>query len=502
MGSNPATPTDRSPDHRSTPSRHQSRRGVHAREEHRREPEPDPRSARRRGALRRPEAQPGRRLQGDRLRRSASPASGPGKVPTRIIDQRVGRGAVLQEAVNEALPRPLRRGRPRARAAAARPARDRHHQPRRLRRRLADLHRRGRHPARDHAARPRRHRRHRRRRRGHRRRRRRAARRAARPLRHAEGRRAPGRGRRLRLDRPRLRPSTARRSRAARPTGLSYEVGSGDLVDGLDEAITGKSAGETATFTTTLRQGEHAGREAEVTVTVKSVKVKELPELDDEFAQLASEFDTVDELRADLRTRLGRVKALEQGAQARDKLLEQLIETSSSRCPSRPSRPRSSTASTTSSTRSATTTRCSSRYLESQGKTREEFDAELRESAEKSVRAQFILDADRREDRGADRRRRADRSTSSGRPRATRWRRRSSPTRSSSPATCRCSSPTSAATRRWPRSSSRRRSPTRRATPVDLTALSRRLELDGRRRGRRTIAGRRRRRRSATDDAD
>jgi trigger factor len=175
--------------------------------------------------------------------------------------------------------------------------------------------------------------------------------------------------------------------------GLSYVVGSDDLVDGLDEAITGKSAGDEATFTTTLRQGEHAGREAEVTVTVKSVKVKELPEVDDEFAQLASEFDTVDELRADLRTRLGRVKAFEQGAQARDKLLEQLIETVEFPLPD-------------SAVQAEVEYRehdvvhslghddaLFERYLEAQGKTREEFQNELRESAEKSVRAQFILDA-------------------------------------------------------------------------------------------------------------
>ncbi|HET8582298.1 MAG TPA: trigger factor, partial [Jatrophihabitans sp.] len=175
--------------------------------------------------------------------------------------------------------------------------------------------------------------------------------------------------------------------------GLSYVVGSGDLVDGLDDAITGKSAGETATFTTTLQQGEHADEEAEVRATVNSVKVKELPELDDEFAQLASEFDTVDELRADLRTRLARVKTLEQGAQARDRLLEHLIETVEFPVPE-----------------SAVTSEVEyrehdivhslnhddalfDRYLEAQGKSREEFESELRESAEKSVRAQFILDA-------------------------------------------------------------------------------------------------------------
>jgi trigger factor len=175
--------------------------------------------------------------------------------------------------------------------------------------------------------------------------------------------------------------------------GLSYVVGSDDLVDGLDDAITGKAAGESATFTTTLRQGEHAGNQAEVTATVKSVKVKELPEVDDEFAQLASEFDTVEELRADLRERLGRVKVLEQGAQARDKVLENLIETVEFPLPE-------------SAVQAEVDFRehevvhslghddtLFERYLEAQGKTRDEFTAELREGAEKSVRAQFILDA-------------------------------------------------------------------------------------------------------------
>ncbi|WP_375501746.1 trigger factor [uncultured Jatrophihabitans sp.] len=175
--------------------------------------------------------------------------------------------------------------------------------------------------------------------------------------------------------------------------GLSYVVGSGDLVDGLDDAIIGKSAGESVSFTTSLLHGEHAGQTGEVTATVKSVKVKELPELDDEFAQLASEFDTVAELRDDLRERLGRVRVLEQGAQARDKLLEKLIAEIEFSLPE-----------------SAVTAEIEFRqhdivhslnhddtllekYLEAQGKTREEWDAEIREGAEQSVRAQFILDA-------------------------------------------------------------------------------------------------------------
>ena len=174
--------------------------------------------------------------------------------------------------------------------------------------------------------------------------------------------------------------------------GLSYVVGSGDLVEGLDDAIAGKAAGESATFTTTLQHGEHAGTEAEVTATVKSVKVKELPEVDDEFAQMASEFDTVEELRADLRERLGRVRVMEQGAQARDRLLEQLIDSVEFPLPQ-------SAVDNEVQMREHDVVHSLGhddslfeRYLESQGKTREEFDQELRENAEQAVRVQFILD--------------------------------------------------------------------------------------------------------------
>ena len=175
--------------------------------------------------------------------------------------------------------------------------------------------------------------------------------------------------------------------------GLSYIVGSGDLVDGLDEAVTGKSADETATFTTKLEQGEHAGKDAEVAATVKSVKVKELPELDNEFAMLASEFDTVEELRDDLRTRLGRVKVLEQGAQARDKLLEQLIETVEFPLPESALKAEVEAREHDVVHSLGHDDELFNKYLETQGQTRDQFEAELREAAEKTVRAQFILDA-------------------------------------------------------------------------------------------------------------
>src|SRR5699024_4084998 len=91
-------------------------------------------------------------------------------------------------------------------------------------------------------------------------------------------------------------------------SGVSYQIGSGNMLDGLDEALTGLSANETTTFTSPLVGGDRAGEEAEVTVTPSAIKVQELPEVDDEFAQTASEFDTVDELREDLHKQVGEAK--------------------------------------------------------------------------------------------------------------------------------------------------------------------------------------------------
>jgi trigger factor len=175
--------------------------------------------------------------------------------------------------------------------------------------------------------------------------------------------------------------------------GLSYEVGTNDLIDGLDDAVLGKSAGEQATFPTTLQQGEHAGEQAEITATINSVKVRELPPLDDEFAGMASEFDTIDELRADLRTRLGRVKALEQGVQARDKVLEAILAASEFPLPESAVQAEVEYREHEIVHALGHDDEQFERYLESQEKTREEFDSELREGAEQSVRAQFVLDA-------------------------------------------------------------------------------------------------------------
>jgi trigger factor len=108
--------------------------------------------------------------------------------------------------------------------------------------------------------------------------------------------------------------------------GISYEVGSNRMIDGLDAALEGMKVDESKTFNTQL-VGMKEGDTGEVTVTLKAVKKRELPELNDEFAKLASEFETLDELKKDARERLERLKSLEQGTQARDKLLTHLLDT-------------------------------------------------------------------------------------------------------------------------------------------------------------------------------
>jgi trigger factor len=105
---------------------------------------------------------------------------------------------------------------------------------------------------------------------------------------------------------------------------ISYEVGSDKMIDGLDEKLIGMKAGDVKTFETQL-VGQQEGEKGEVTVTVKAVKERELPPIDDAFAKLASEFDTLAELKTDFVARLERVKKMEQGAQARDRLVEKLL---------------------------------------------------------------------------------------------------------------------------------------------------------------------------------
>jgi trigger factor len=112
----------------------------------------------------------------------------------------------------------------------------------------------------------------------------------------------------------------------AQASGISYEVGSGTILDGLDQALIGMSAEETATFASELAGGDHAGSLADVTVTVRSVKVKDLPDLDDDFAQSASEYNTVGELRSNTRKQMEAMRRAGQAGQARDRAIEALLD--------------------------------------------------------------------------------------------------------------------------------------------------------------------------------
>ncbi|WP_067836633.1 trigger factor [Nocardia lijiangensis] len=179
----------------------------------------------------------------------------------------------------------------------------------------------------------------------------------------------------------------------AATSGLSHEVGSGQLIEGLDEAIIGLSAGESTDFTSTLVAGEHAGKEAVITVTVQSVKQRELPEADDEFAQLASEFDTLDELKEDLKGRVERVKKVQQAGEIRDKVLETLLEKTEVPLPEKVVQAEIDAVVHDAVHGFDHDEDKLAEALEAQGSSREEFDKDTKEAAEKSVKTQLLLDA-------------------------------------------------------------------------------------------------------------
>ena len=175
-------------------------------------------------------------------------------------------------------------------------------------------------------------------------------------------------------------------------TGLSYEVGSGDLLDGLDEAVTGKSAGDAGTFTTTLVAGEYAGQEAEVAVTVRAVNERELPAVDDAFAEQTG-FSTADELREDVRTRLDRAKRVQQGVDARDKVLDALLEKIDVPLPESVVEAELEWRKQSTQQQLAQAGMTLDMYLENEGKGEEEFEQEVAEGARTAVKAQLVLDA-------------------------------------------------------------------------------------------------------------
>ena len=178
----------------------------------------------------------------------------------------------------------------------------------------------------------------------------------------------------------------------AEAQGMPYTVGQGEVLDGLDEAVTGLKAGGTATFSSQLVGGELKGKDVEVTVTVTDVKERHLPELDDEFAQMASEFDTVEELRADLLERVTRGKRMEQANEARDLVLDEIIGQIDVPLPD------ALVAEELGSRREQVTQQLAfagmsmEAYLEDEGQTADEFEADLERRVRESIIAQFVLD--------------------------------------------------------------------------------------------------------------
>ncbi|TPW74560.1 trigger factor [Schumannella soli] len=159
-------------------------------------------------------------------------------------------------------------------------------------------------------------------------------------------------------------------------SNISYEIGSGELIEGIDEALDTLTAGESTTFEAPLLGGDHEGENAQIAVTLNAVKERELPPADDDFAQIASQFDTIDELKADLREQLGKSKVFGQGAQARDQIVDVLLEQVEIPVPEKMVEDEVH------------------RHLEQENRLEDdEHRAEVTESTQKTFRQQVILDA-------------------------------------------------------------------------------------------------------------
>jgi trigger factor len=178
----------------------------------------------------------------------------------------------------------------------------------------------------------------------------------------------------------------------AEVSGMSYQVGRGGMLEGLDEALTGMAKGEEKTFTSQLVGGDLVGQDVEVAVAVQQVQQQELPELDDEFAQLASEFDTAEELQADVRERLGRGKRLEQAAAARDAVLEALLEKIEVPLPETMVSEELTARRQNIEQQLAYAGITMDKYLEDEKQTLEEFEADLERRVRDAITAQFLLD--------------------------------------------------------------------------------------------------------------
>jgi trigger factor len=178
----------------------------------------------------------------------------------------------------------------------------------------------------------------------------------------------------------------------AEVTGMSYQVGRGGMLEGLDEALAGMAAGDSTTFTSQLVGGDLVGEDVEVEVSVSQVQEQELPELDDDFAQLASEFDTVDELMDDVRERLGRGRRLEQAAAARDAVLEALLDKVDVPLPETLVTDELNARRQNIEQQLAYAGMTMETYLDNEGQTLEEFEADLDRRVRDAVAAQFVLD--------------------------------------------------------------------------------------------------------------
>ncbi|GAA3511455.1 trigger factor [Aeromicrobium panaciterrae] len=179
---------------------------------------------------------------------------------------------------------------------------------------------------------------------------------------------------------------------AAQAESMPYTIGSATMLDGLNEAIIGMKAGESNTFSTQLAGGELAGQDADVTVVLKDVKEQQLPDLDDDFAQTASQFDSLEELRADLTDRVTRGKRMEQANEARDLILDEIVSKIDAPLPE-----------------NLVTEELDSRraqieqqleyagipfetFLADEEQTKEEFEADLEKRVREALIAQFVLD--------------------------------------------------------------------------------------------------------------
>ncbi|HSS67029.1 MAG TPA: trigger factor [Nocardioidaceae bacterium] len=178
----------------------------------------------------------------------------------------------------------------------------------------------------------------------------------------------------------------------AQATGMSYQVGRATMLEGLDEALVGLSAGDEATFQSTLVGGVYKDQTVDVTVKVTAVKEQELPELDDEFAQTASEFDTVDELRADIGERLTRGSRLEQAGAARDAVLEKLLTMVEVPLPEAAVSDELLERRGSIEQQLAYAGLTEEEYLESEGQSADEFAQDLDKRVRDSMAAQFVLD--------------------------------------------------------------------------------------------------------------